>query len=85
MTMGGDAKLSDFGLSRLMASNTPGPTNLIDPFGGTRQFMPPEQLWDFGEVDPYLGDSWSLGVTVYLCLTNQMPVGAFGPDYRTQN
>jgi serine/threonine protein kinase len=61
------AKVSDFGLAREV-----NPLTLMATAAGTLSFKAPE-VFVTDKSDSPAGDIWSLGVTLYLLLTDQMP------------
>ena len=65
----GRAKLVDFGLSLNMKSQKK------DKMAGTWSFLAPEVIKN-NDYSPYSADIWSLGVTVYYCLTGELPFQA---------
>ncbi len=68
-TSGGRAKLMDFGLVR---SDTESGLTQADVICGTPEYMSPEQVRDTENVDAR-SDIYSLGVTLYECLTGVPP------------
>lgn len=68
MTPDGIAKLLDFGLSRQYGSRMTNPGAWL----GTIDFLAPEQAQDASTVD-IRADIYSLGATLYWCLTGQPP------------
>ena len=86
VTPEGQAKLLDFGLARTMDNRQTQPGVLL----GTIDYMAPEQFADASAVD-IRADIYSLGGTLYWCLTGKVPfplngqsstrgaVGATGP------
>ena len=58
-------RLSDFGLAKAV-----NPLTLLASSKGTPVFKPPECLYD---MDSCAADVWSIGVTLYLLLTNRLP------------
>jgi len=69
------AKLLDFGLNRLMGDPVPDAgteTRMIHASVGTPNFMAPEQIIDSDKVDRR-ADLYSLGATLYNCLTGAAP------------
>jgi diguanylate cyclase (GGDEF)-like protein len=63
----GPAKLIDFGLARWSA------TEKEDSVSGTFSYMAPEQTGMLKRVVDGRGDLYSLGVTLFQCLTGQLP------------
>jgi serine/threonine protein kinase len=68
ITSEGQAKLLDFGLVHHFQSKLTLPQVTI----GTIDYMPPEQARDAGNVD-IRADLYSLGATLYWCLTGSLP------------
>jgi response regulator RpfG family c-di-GMP phosphodiesterase/serine/threonine protein kinase len=69
------AKLLDFGLSRHVPTKLTQPGTVL----GTLDYMAPEQAKDASQVD-IRADLWSLGATLYWCLTAQLPFPGQGSD-----
>ncbi|MFM7150668.1 MAG: protein kinase domain-containing protein [Gemmataceae bacterium] len=69
------AKLLDFGLTRNKSTRVTQPGTIL----GTLDFMSPEQARDASQVD-IRADIWSLGATLYWCLTGQLPFPGEGSD-----
>jgi response regulator RpfG family c-di-GMP phosphodiesterase len=69
------AKLLDFGLSRHVPTKMTQPGTVL----GTIDYMAPEQARDASTVD-IRADIYSLGGTMYWCLTNQVPFPSEGSD-----
>ncbi|MDF1665025.1 MAG: protein kinase [Planctomycetota bacterium] len=73
--------LVDFGLVKQMDSQFDTDVQNLTKTGqmlGTPGFMPPEQLefnGEYGRIGP-ASDVWSLGATLYYCLSGQQPFGA---------
>ena len=65
----GRAKLTDFGLARTTEDKTLTQANVLS---GTPQYMSPEQISNPGTQDPR-SDIYSLGITLYECLTGSVP------------
>lgn len=72
---GYQAKVSDFGLAKQV-----NPLTLMATAAGTLPFKAPE-VFITAKADSPTGDVWSLGVTLYLLLTDQMPYDV--PDGKT--
>ncbi len=66
LTDGGNSKLGDFGIARLLDSST---LTITGTTLGTAAYMAPEQLEDH-EVGPS-ADIWSLGIVLLECLTGR--------------
>lgn len=77
MTRDGTVKIADFGLSRILGSDSQ-PTNLTATHQvmGTPRYMAPEQMAGAGSVD-HRADIYSLGVVFYEMLTGELPIGRF--------
>lgn len=77
MSVDGSVKIADFGLSRILGSESP-----QDSLTGTHQvmgtprYMAPEQLEGTHNVD-HRADIYSLGVVIYEMLTGELPIGRF--------
>ena len=71
VTLQGVVKIVDFGLARIIDSNTSTQTAAI---AGTAPYMSPEQA-DGKHID-YRTDLWSLGVVLYQMLTGHIPFSA---------
>ena len=67
----GDAKLTDFGIARLMAAEPGTGLTTTGMMVGTSDYLAPEQAQG-GDVDPRT-DVYSLGVVLYECLTGRLP------------
>jgi serine/threonine protein kinase len=65
----GELKLSDFGLARVLVDSK----ILASTKVGTSAYLSPEMYK--GQPTSFPTDMWSLGVTVYLLLTNKFPFG----------
>lgn len=68
ITSEGQTKLLDFGLARQFRSRLTDPGTML----GTLQYVSPEQLQDASSAD-FRSDIYSLGGTLYWCLTGQHP------------
>lgn len=68
----GQLKIIDFGLSTLLSQENPSITipNVLE---GTLAYMSPEQTGRMNRLLDYRSDFYSLGVTFYELLTNQLP------------
>lgn len=66
---GYQAKVSDFGLAKQV-----NPLTLMATAAGTLPFKAPE-VFTNGKTDSPAADVWSLGVTLYMLLTDEMPFG----------
>ena len=73
MTPDGTAKLLDFGLSKQYDSRLTSPGSWL----GTIDYLAPEQAQDASSVD-IRADIYSLGATLYWCLTGQTPFVSSG-------
>jgi eukaryotic-like serine/threonine-protein kinase len=62
------ARVSDFGLAKNV-----NPLTLMASVAGTRLFKPPEAFLDYNS-DSCAGDVWAIGVTLYMLLTDRLPV-----------
>lgn len=69
----GNVKVCDFGIARMAFGKTSTVTQRL--IVGSIGFMPPEQFTGRRAVTPK-SDIYSLGATVYYCLTGELPVGA---------
>ncbi len=67
-----EAKLLDFGLSRQLDASAQGRVTQPGTLLGTIDYMAPEQARDASTVD-IRADIYGLGVTLYWCLTGQLP------------
>src|SRR5262245_17354564 len=82
MDRGGNVKIADFGLAKLMGLQSHDLT--ISTTGqvlGTLHYMAPEQMERPMEVD-HRADIYSLGVVFYQMLTGELPLGHFAPPSR---
>ncbi len=71
------AKVTDFGLAKIYQ---PSAATLTSITGGTLFYASPEQLEGLGKVDQR-GDIYSLGMTLYECLTGAVPFGNTESDF----
>ncbi|MCI0640475.1 MAG: serine/threonine protein kinase [Gemmataceae bacterium] len=71
----GKAKLLDFGLVKQYQNRFTKPGSML----GTLEYIAPEQAQDASSVDGR-ADIYSLGATLFFCLTGQPPFSA-GPDF----
>ena len=78
---GGQLKIADFGLARLLSGGRPSPAATRDVMG-TPSYMAPEQIERPTSVD-HRADLYALGVVVYELLTGALPLGRFPPPSRT--
>ncbi len=70
---GQQVKILDFGLAKFVgASNVPNQRTSSGELGGTVDYLAPEQVTDFHEVD-IRADVYSLGCTFYQLLTGRAP------------
>jgi len=73
LTRGGQlAKLSDFGLAKSFERAGLSGFTAAGAVGGTRFFMPREQLTNYKFVRP-VSDVWSMGAVLYVCITGHPP------------
>lgn len=72
-------KLADFGLARVYQTSQLSGLTLSGEYGGTMQFMPPEQITQYRKVQP-AGDQYATAATLYFLLT-----GKFVYDFRESN
>jgi len=63
-------KLADFGLARIYQASRLSGLTLNNETGGTMEFMPPEQITNFRDVQP-AADQYSAAATLYNLLTGQ--------------
>jgi len=63
-------KLADFGLARIYQASRLSGLTLENEMGGTLEFMPPEQITDFRNVQP-AADQFSAAATLYALLTGR--------------
>ncbi len=85
MDKSGRAKIADFGLARLVGTDT-GSRRLTQPreVMGTPHYMAPEQIEKPQFVD-HRADIYSLGVVFYEMLTGELPLGRFAaPSQKVQ-
>lgn len=70
---GWDAKIADFGLAKNLEQAGLSGMTATGGFGGTRPFMPREQITQFKYCLP-VSDVWSMAATFYNVLTGQFPL-----------
>ena len=75
VTPSGEPVILDFGLARLMETDLPSLTSTGEVFG-TPSYMSPEQIAPGGAPLDHRTDVFSLGVTLYECLTLARPFDA---------
>jgi serine/threonine-protein kinase len=63
-------KLADFGLARVYQSSQMSGLSQEGEFGGTPNFMPPEQITEYRNVTP-ASDQFALAATLYTLVTGQ--------------
>ena len=63
----GRPKLADFGLSKRLEKG-----EILNSFAGSRPFMAPEII-NRQNIDPFLADIWSLGITFYTIAFGKLP------------
>ncbi len=62
--------LADFGLSRAYQSSKLSGLTMTGEIGGSTPFMPPEQITNYRNVEPF-ADQYSAGATLYYLLTGK--------------
>ena len=77
LTRDGLAKIADFGIAKLLDSNSDSEFN-----AGTRRYMAPEQLFGASNID-HRADIYSLGVVLYELLTGKVPGENYVPPSKT--
>ncbi len=75
MTLGGEIKVLDFGVAKVLDGSTTGMTGSMI---GTPSYMAPEQVSQGGKVD-YWTDIYALGVVTFRMLTGELPFKAGDP------
>lgn len=65
-------KLIDFGLAAQLTKEAPY-ASVENPYGGTFQYMPPEQSQSLHKPIDFRSDLYALGVTFYQLLTGKLP------------
>ncbi|QDT11779.1 serine/threonine-protein kinase [Stieleria marina] len=85
MSVDGTIKVADFGLSRILDSESPQQSLTgTHQIMGTPRYMAPEQLEGMHNVD-HRADIYSLGVVIYEMLTGELPIGRFAaPSAKVQ-
>lgn len=79
LDQGGQVKIADFGLAKLLQRTGPDPAlTRAEQVMGTPHYMAPEQMEHPLEVD-HRADLYSLGVVFYEMLTGELPLGKFAP------
>jgi serine/threonine protein kinase len=73
----GRVHVADFGLAKIVASETTGLTR-TNAVMGTPRYMAPEQIESPGDIDART-DLYALGVLLYEMLTGGLPLGLFKP------
>jgi len=68
----GEARLSDFGLSKSFQQAGLSGLSMTGSFAGTPYFMPREQITNFKYAKP-ASDVWGMGATIYNMLTGTFP------------
>jgi len=68
----GEARLSDFGLSKCFQQAGLSGLSMTGSFAGTPYFMPREQITNFKYAKP-ASDVWGMGATIYNMLTGTFP------------
>ncbi len=74
----GHVKIADFGLAKLMDTETAARLTASDQAMGTLRYMAPEQVSSPTKVD-HRADIFSLGVVLYEMLTGSVPQGILRP------
>ncbi len=75
MTLGGEIKVLDFGVAKVMDRSTTGMTGSMI---GTPSYMAPEQVSQGGKVD-YRTDIYALGVVAFRMMTGRLPFVSSDP------
>jgi predicted Ser/Thr protein kinase len=79
LDQGGQVKIADFGLAKLLQHTGPDPAlTRAEQVMGTPHYMAPEQVEHPLDVD-HRADLYSLGVVFYEMLTGELPLGKFAP------
>lgn len=76
LTEGGEAKLADFGIARLLEGEGERGLTQTDMMVGSADYIAPEQA-EGHEVDQRT-DIYSLGIVLWECLTGELPFGGEG-------
>jgi len=74
ITKNEQVKLIDFGIARVFKPSAISDTRMVL----SRNFAPPEQFGIAGQQTDARSDMYALGATLYLLLTNRLPVDALG-------
>jgi tRNA A-37 threonylcarbamoyl transferase component Bud32 len=74
----GRVKIADFGLAKLMGTDSRVMLTQTNMVMGTPHYMAPEQVENPKSVD-HRADLYSMGVVLYEMLTGELPIGRFEP------
>ncbi|MHC4390976.1 MAG: serine/threonine-protein kinase [Planctomycetota bacterium] len=78
LTRGGQVKIADFGLARLVGEPSERRITRSNVIMGSLDYMAPEQRERAREADER-ADIYAIGVILYEMLTGELPIGAFDP------